>query len=78
MRNGLPNGKGIKYYKNGNILYEGDWVNDKAEGNGKYILNNGDYYIGQFKKGLSNGKGTMFSKEGDILYEGDWFDNINI
>ena len=48
MLNGIPHGKGIIYYKNGNILYDGDFVNDKAEGNGKYINENGDYYIGEF------------------------------
>ena len=46
--NGLRHGKGILYYKNGNIKYEGDFVNDKYEGNGKYIWENGEYYIGQF------------------------------
>ena len=25
------------YYKNGKIEYEGDWIDDKFEGNGKYI-----------------------------------------
>ena len=29
FKNNIPNGKGIKYYKNGNILYEGDWINDE-------------------------------------------------
>ena len=25
------------YYSNGNIMYEGHFINDTAEGNGKYI-----------------------------------------
>ena len=33
--NNLKHGKGIIYYKNGNIKYEGDFINDKREGNGK-------------------------------------------
>jgi len=32
FKNGLPNGKGIEYYKNGNIRYEGDFVNGIYEG----------------------------------------------
>ena len=39
--NGLKHGKGIIYYKNGNIKYDGDFVKDKYEGNGKYINENG-------------------------------------
>ena len=35
--NGLKHGKGKVYYKNGNIIYDGDFVKGKREGNGKYI-----------------------------------------
>ena len=42
-------------------MYEGDFVNDKYEGNGKYIWEDGDIYIGQFKNGLRNGKGTYYN-----------------
>ena len=69
------NGKGIKYYKNGNIKYEGDFVNDKYEGNGKYIYEDGEYYIGEWKKGLRNGKGALYYKNGKINNEGDWPNN---
>ena len=30
-------GNGKEYYKNGNIKYEGEFVDDEKEGNGKYI-----------------------------------------
>ena len=72
FKNNLPNGKGIKYYKNGNILYEGDWVNGKQEGKGKVIYENEEYYIGQFKNGLRNGKGKFYYSNGNVEYEGDW------
>ena len=35
------------YYSNGKIRYEGNWINNKKEGNGKYIFENGEFYIGQ-------------------------------
>ena len=70
-KNNLPNGKGKEYYSNGNIMYEGDFVNDKREGNGRYIWEDGENYIGQFKNDLSHGKGTKYYSNGD-KYTGDW------
>ena len=37
-------------------MYEGDFVNDKKEGNGKFIWKNGKYYIGEWKNNKKNGK----------------------
>jgi len=41
-------------------MYEGDFINGEIEGNGKYIFENGNYYIGQFKNDLRNGKGILY------------------
>ena len=71
FKNNLPHGKGIKYYLNGNILYEGDFINGKFEGYGKYFYDNGDYFIGQYKNGLRNGKGKGYYADGKIKYEVD-------
>ena len=66
-----------EYYikKNGQIIYEGDWVNDDYEGHGKYINKNGDYYEGQFKNGLKNGKGKIFLSNGLIIYSGNFIND---
>jgi len=72
FKNNLPNGKGIKNYKNGNILYEGEFINGKFEGNGKIIWEDGEYYIGQLKNSLRNGKGADYYSNGNIKYEGDF------
>ena len=74
-KNGLRHGKGTEYYSNGKIKYEGDYINDKREGNGKYIWEDGEYYIGQFKNGLRHGKGTMYYSNGEIKSEGDWIND---
>ena len=71
-KNGLRNGKGKLYYNNGNLQYEGDFVNDKFEGNGKYISKNGKYYIGEWKNGLKDGKGKFYYQNKNLIYEGDW------
>ena len=75
FKNEIPNGKGIKYYKNGNILYDGNFINGKFEESGKYIWENGEYYIGQFKNGLRNGKGIEYYEDGSIEYDGDWIND---
>ena len=67
-KNGLRNGKGTEYYSNGKIKYEGDYINDKREGNGKYIYENGEYYLGQCKNNLKHGKGIYYYKNGNIKY----------
>ena len=49
--NGVKQGKGIIYFMNGKIKYDGDFVNDEYERNGTLYYEGGDYYIGQFKNG---------------------------
>ena len=46
------------------------------EGNGKFIHENGDYYIVQFRNNLANGKGTEYDVFGVIIYEGDFVDDV--
>ena len=75
FKNDIPNGKGVKYHSNGDILYEGNFINGKFEGNGKYYYDNGYYFIGECKNGLRNGKGIAYYKNGNILYDGDWVNN---
>ena len=72
--NGLPNGKGKIYYKNGNLYYEGDIKNGIKEGNGKIFLENGNYYYGQFTNGQITGKGKYYYDNG--YYEGDLVNGI--
>ena len=73
--NGFRHGKGNLYYKNGSLKYQGDFLYDNFEGNGKMVYENGFYYIGQFKKGIFNGKGKLFYENGNIYYEGDFIDD---
>ena len=75
LKNNLRNGKGTLYYSNGSIKYEGDFINDKFGGNGKYIWENGKYYIGQCKNGLRNGKGIEYYSNGNIKKNGNWIND---
>jgi len=68
----MQNGKGILYYKNGNIKYEGDFKNNMPDGNGKYIWEDGSYYIGPWVKGLKHGKGKLYYANNNIKYDGNY------
>ena len=63
------------YYSNGKIKYDGDYINNKAEGNGKYIWEDGESYIGQFKNCFSHGKGTEYYSNGEIKQKGNWIND---
>ena len=70
--NEAPHGTGKLYYKNGNIKYEGEFVDGKKEGNGKYIYENGKYYSGQWLNDYRHGKGILFYKNDNIKYDGEF------
>jgi len=57
------------YYKD----YEGDLVNGKPHGKGKFIDSNGDVYEGEFVNGKEHGKGKVIFSDGRC-YEGDFAD----
>ena len=42
--------------------YEGEYFSGKFEGKGKYVYDDGEYYIGEWKNGLRNGKGKNIIK----------------
>ena len=76
LKNDYRHGKGILYYKNGNIKYDGDFFDNKFEGNGKLVFEDGQYYIGEFKKGFRNGKGIEYYANGTIKYEGEFNERL--
>ena len=58
----MPDGKGIDYYKDGSIKYEGDFLNGKYEGKGKFIKENGIIIQANGKKDLDMVKGFVIIK----------------
>ena len=62
-------GEGREFYENGKLKYEGNFINDLYEGDGKYFYENDDVYIGQFKNGKANGDGCII-RNGIIICEG--------
>ena len=74
LKNDLMHGKGKIYYKEGNVLYDGEFIKDKFDGNGTYFDKEGNYYKGKWKNGLKHGKGITYFKNGRKQYEGQFIE----
>lgn len=64
------NGEGKMVYSNGNI-YEGDFINGKADGQGTSNFADSATYTGQYSNDLFHGKGKYIYPNGSI-YDGNW------
>lgn len=56
-KNRLAHGEGLAI---GKETYEGSFKEGIPQGKGKYIYENGSYYVGEFKNVLRHGEGRMF------------------
>jgi hypothetical protein len=54
--------------------YEGEFLNGKYHGYGRYIFKNGEIYEGYFANGKKHGKGKEIFTDGSV-YEGELFEN---
>jgi hypothetical protein len=58
----------------GNEEYEGDWVDDKMHGYGRYQFTSGGVYTGQWHEGSMHGQGKIVNADG-TSYSGEWNQN---
>ena len=65
----------MTYYSDGTINYEGDWIKGLPNGYGKYINQDGSYYIGQWKNSLKHGKGIIYNSKKEIEKKGKWIND---
>ncbi len=63
-------GHGVQIWQDGS-KYEGQWVNGKANGKGRFILADGDIYEGDWMDDKAHGIGTYKYSDGAI-YNGEW------
>lgn len=59
------------FYEDGS-KYEGKFLEDKREGRGLMLFNNGDYYYGEWEYDYMEGVGRMNYKLEEKTYEGNW------
>ncbi len=77
FKDSKPNGKGLYNFPPEHktyVSYEGDFVDGKQEGVGKFIDKKGNVYEGDVKAGKRDGKGKMTYANGSV-YEGEWSQN---
>ena len=76
MKEYKKNGKFKEYYENGDLKYEGNFKDDEYDDdNGKFFFENGEIYIGQFKKGKKHGNGFILDKNYALLKEDVEYEN---
>lgn len=66
-------GHGTEYWiSTGNKKYEGDWLNDKYQGEGITFYENKDSieYMGDFIDGNRHGNGSLYNIDGLLIYDG--------
>ena len=69
---GSMHGVGIKFTTNGN--YDGEFKNNKYDGQGKRTYKSGNIYAGGWKEGEKNGEGSLTFTNGD-RYEGTYMND---
>merc|ERR1711997_724368 len=75
-----PEGQGVFEYRgdddDGRLMYEGGWVNKKAEGFGVMRWQNGDRYEGDWKDGFRHGHGVYQCKATGGKYTGNYENDL--
>ena len=74
VANGCANGQGILRDTHGNLVYDGEFVNNQYEGEGiLYYPGTGKTkYVGKFQSNKFNEEGKNYDEEGNIIYAGDY------
>ena len=62
---GVRNGSGASYERNGLPAYVGDWKNGKREGTGTSFDDGDKEYEGEWQDDKQNGTGTLYDVGGD-------------
>ena len=70
----MRDGKCIQRWPDG-ARYEGEWLQNKAHGKGKFFHVDGDVFDGQWLDDKANGHGLYIHVNG-ARYEGEWKDDL--
>ena len=72
FKNGKKNGFGIFHLniKGRNHIYEGNFLDDKYDGEGELIIEGLAYVKGKFKNGHNHGEAKLYDKNHNLRYDG--------
>ena len=76
ISNNKAEGKGCFVYNQGELKYEGEWLNDKPHGKGVETLEDQSQYTGYFECGLKAGKEGVFVWPNGDRYQGEFRDGV--
>jgi hypothetical protein len=63
-------------YKNGKIIYKGEWKYDKFDGEGTYAIDENLTYVGTFSNGEKHGKGIITSLNETYMFSGSYVNGL--
>lgn len=70
--NGKLNGKGTKYFPNGQVLFIGDYTDGQGT-NGIFYFESGTVkYEGELSNSEYEGQGKLYWENGNLCYDGQW------
>ena len=70
------NGKVEEYDHDGDLLFEGEYLNGKRHGKGKEYSYGDLLFEGEYKNGKRNGLGKQYNKNSsNLMFDGFYFDN---
>ena len=79
MRGFQKNGRYREFYSNGNLKYEGNFINDEYnDNNGQFHFENGNIYIGRFENGQKHGGGFLLNNQWELIRECEYVHDIEI
>ena len=70
--NPIRNNYGIMLYTVSHMYYIGKWVNNRKEGYGILVSEDGSHYSGEWYRDKPHGKGEYFNPDGSWSYSGRW------
>ena len=69
---GFPRNEKGREFKQGIVVYDGDWVDDKKQGEGTSYQNYRPLFKGHWQNDLPDGEGSLYDENGSVLIEGQW------
>jgi len=71
----LQHGFGKETWENGTIKFEGEYIQGKKCGRGRYEWSDGSFYEGDFMDSMFHGYGVYYFAESEKTYEGQFAEN---